>query len=92
MLQDWRDLTYLLHGTATQRAAYHALEALQVSALLQALDPVLAGTIPLGIDVPGSDLDINQRLTTAPEGRVGMAARSANKCFPTAGRGALTLP
>jgi hypothetical protein len=58
MLKDWRDLTYLLHGTATQRAAYDALEALQVLALLGAFDPILAGTIPLDIDVPGSDLDI----------------------------------
>jgi hypothetical protein len=58
MPKDWRDLTYLLHGTATQRAAYHTLEALQVFALLSAFDPMLAGTIPLDIDIPGSDLDI----------------------------------
>jgi len=58
MPKDWRDLTYLLHGTATQQAAYHALEALRVFALLGAFDPVLAGTIPLDIDIPGSDLDI----------------------------------
>ncbi len=58
MPQDWRDRTYLLHGTATQQAAYHALEALRVFALLSAYDPVLAGTIPLDIDIPGSDLDI----------------------------------
>jgi hypothetical protein len=58
MPKDWRDLTYLLQGTATQQAAYHALEALRVSALLGAFDPVLAGTIPLDIDIPGSDLDI----------------------------------
>jgi hypothetical protein len=56
--QNWRDLTYLLRGTATQRAAYHALEALQIFPLLRAFDPVLAGTIPLDIDIPGSDLDI----------------------------------
>jgi hypothetical protein len=34
------------------------LEALRVFALLGAFDPVLAGTIPLDIDIPGSDLDI----------------------------------
>ena len=55
---DWRDLTYLLGGTVTQRAAYHALEALRVFPLLSPFDPVLAGTIPLDIDIPGSDLDI----------------------------------
>jgi len=58
MQQDWRDLTYLLQGTATQQAAYYALEALRVFALLSAFDPVLVGTIPLDIDIPGSDLDI----------------------------------
>jgi len=58
MQKDWRDLTYLLRGTATQRAAYQALEALQVFPLLRAFDPVLAGTIPLDVDIPGSDLDI----------------------------------
>ncbi len=58
MQQDWRDLIYLLHGTATQQAAYHALDALRVFAFLSAFDPVLAGTIPLDIDIPGSDLDV----------------------------------
>ena len=58
MPKDWRDLTYLLQGTATQRAAYDALEMLQVFSLLRAFDPVLVGTIPLDIDIPGSDLDI----------------------------------
>jgi hypothetical protein len=58
MQKDWRDLTYLLRGTATQQAAYQALEALRVFPLLRAFDPVLAGTIPLDVDIPGSDLDI----------------------------------
>jgi len=58
MQKDWRDLTYLLHGTAIQQAAYQALEALRVFALLSPFDPMLAGTIPLDIDIPGSDLDI----------------------------------
>jgi hypothetical protein len=58
MQQDRRDLTYLLHGTTTQQAAYQALEALRVIALLSPFNPVLvAGTIPLDIDIPGSDLD-----------------------------------
>jgi hypothetical protein len=58
MQTDWKDVTYLLHGTVTQRAAYAALAALQVFSLLQDFDPVLVGTIPLNIDIPGSDLDI----------------------------------
>ncbi len=58
MQQDWRDLTYLLHGTATQQAAYRALESLQIFPLLRCFDPILAGTVPLDVDIPGSDLDI----------------------------------
>ncbi len=48
----------LLHGTATQQAAYHTLEALRIFPLPGAFDPMLAGTIPLDIDIPGSDLDM----------------------------------
>ena len=58
MQTEWRDLTYLLHGTARQQAAYHALDALQVCHYLRDFDPVLVGTIPLDIDIPESDLDI----------------------------------
>src|SRR5262245_37212108 len=58
MHADWRDLTYLRHGTGTQQAAYQALAALRVFPLLQPFDPILAGTIPLDIDLPGSDLDV----------------------------------
>jgi hypothetical protein len=56
--RDLHDLTYLLHGTAKQQAAYHTLESLQIFELLKTFDPILAGTIPLNIDIPDSDLDI----------------------------------
>ena len=51
-------MTYPLDGTATQRAAYHALEALQVFPLPSPFDPIRAGTIPLDLDIPGSDFDV----------------------------------
>jgi hypothetical protein len=50
--------TYLTRGTARQRRAYRALQSLGVFRILRAYTPVLAGTIPLNIDIPGSDLDI----------------------------------
>ncbi|MCI0476988.1 MAG: DUF4269 domain-containing protein [Anaerolineales bacterium] len=50
--------TYLAHGTARQRRAYRALQSLGVLRVLRAYTPVLAGTIPLNVDIPGSDLDI----------------------------------
>lgn len=57
-LHDWMNITYLREGTARQREAYHALMTLGIFEHLQAYSPVLAGTIPLDIDVPDSDLDI----------------------------------
>ncbi|NEO86723.1 MAG: DUF4269 domain-containing protein [Spirulina sp. SIO3F2] len=58
MNRNWRDINYLAQGTLRQRAAYQALQSTQVLAKLAAFDPVLAGTIPLNIDIAGSDLDI----------------------------------
>lgn len=57
-MPDWFDLCYLLAGTARQQQAYAALHSLNLPTALLDFDPVLAGTIPLNIDVPGSDLDI----------------------------------
>lgn len=50
---------YLKHGNERQRRAWEDLESLQIFGVLERFQPVLAGTIPLGIDVEGvSDLDI----------------------------------
>jgi hypothetical protein len=58
MQKDWGDLTNLLHSTATQQDAYHPLEALRVFPFPGHLDPMLAGTIPLDMAIPGSALDM----------------------------------
>jgi len=58
MQRGWRDLTYLLRSIATQQAAYHPLEALRVFPFHRHFNPMLVGTIPLDIDIPGSDLDM----------------------------------
>jgi len=55
---NWRDPSYLLRGTERQRAAYRLLRELRLFEDLRDYTPVLVGTIPLGIDVAGSDLDI----------------------------------
>ncbi len=55
---DLHDLTYLLSGTARQREAYAVIEELGLFRDLAAYTPALAGTVPLGIDVESSDLDI----------------------------------
>lgn len=57
-MHDWHDPSYLQRGTPRQQEAYQVLQVLRVKPLLAAYDPVLAGTVPLAIDVAGSDLDI----------------------------------
>ncbi len=47
-----------MRATARYRRAQRALQALGLFDTLGAYTPVLAGTFPLGIDIPGSDLDI----------------------------------
>ena len=54
----WAELDDLLHGTPRQRQAYAALQQLRVMEILRAYSPVLAGTIPLDLDIAESDLDI----------------------------------
>ena len=58
MLPDWKDIGYLRHGSAAQQRAYHALHDADLLARLRPFGPVLVGTFPLDLTVPGSDLDI----------------------------------
>ncbi len=51
-------IDYLATGNPVQQAAFNALTDFQIWQKLQPFQPVLAGTIPLGIDIPGSDLDV----------------------------------
>ena len=54
----FRQTAYLASGNARQRSAYQVLLHLDLFSVLSAYDPVLAGTIPLDIDIGSSDLDI----------------------------------
>lgn len=54
----WDDLTYLNRGSERQRDAFRVLIELDIFSILAEFDPVLAGTFPLGIETPTSDLDI----------------------------------
>ncbi len=55
---NFQNPAYLARGNARQRRAYRALQSLGVFRILRAYTPILDGTIPLGIDIRGSDLDI----------------------------------
>ncbi|WP_295767709.1 DUF4269 domain-containing protein [uncultured Mucilaginibacter sp.] len=52
------NIDYLANGTSRQQSAYRTLISLNILSILQPFEAVLAGTIPLNIDIQGSDLDI----------------------------------
>ncbi|GIP33926.1 DUF4269 domain-containing protein [Paenibacillus sp. J2TS4] len=54
----WKKAEALRQGTPRQRQAYETLTKLQIYERVHPFDPILAGTIPLGIDTEESDLDI----------------------------------
>ena len=51
-------IDYLISGTPMQRAAHMVLTQSGILEHLSEYHPTLVGTIPLNIDIPGSDLDI----------------------------------
>lgn len=55
---DFFDIQYLSKGSERQCNAFNAMTKVDVLGILTAYRPFLAGTIPLGIDIPSSDLDI----------------------------------
>ncbi|MFF0826030.1 DUF4269 domain-containing protein [Brevibacillus sp. NPDC003359] len=57
-MRNWYDLSYLGRGTLRQKAAWEAIQKTHIMEVLSVYRPVLAGTIPLDIDVKQSDLDI----------------------------------
>lgn len=57
-MYNWQDPSYLQIGTPRQQQAFWAWQALGLGAVLGAYHPVITGTIPLDIDVAGSDLDV----------------------------------
>ena len=52
------DIRTLASGTSRQKEAFQALTDTQVFEHLKEYSPVLAGTIPLDVDIPESDLDV----------------------------------
>lgn len=58
MKPDWLNPNYLLSGTPRQRKAYAAVDKLQLLQVLCGTSPVIAGTIPLDVDIESSDIDI----------------------------------
>ncbi len=57
-MKNWKDINYLKLGNEKQREVYRALKKSNIMEILQYYTPILVGTIPIGIDIHGSDLDI----------------------------------
>jgi hypothetical protein len=57
-MPNFTTLRYLQHGTQRQQQAHAILTVLDLWKVLAEFNPVLAGTIPLNVDIAGSDLDV----------------------------------
>ncbi|PJJ62896.1 DUF4269 domain-containing protein [Chryseobacterium geocarposphaerae] len=55
---DFTTIDYLREGNERQKRAYEVLLKHKIFERLSNYSPLLAGTIPIGIDIEGSDLDI----------------------------------
>lgn len=55
---DFTTIEYLKRGTPKQQEAYKVLTQYSIMEFLQPYSPLLAGTIPIDIDIETSDLDI----------------------------------
>lgn len=75
-MTDWTDLRYLLHGNRRQRRSHSMLQALDLWAVLANFKPMLAGTIPLDIDIASSDLDVLCEVAPAEAQRFGELLRT----------------
>jgi hypothetical protein len=59
-------IDYLQNGNERQKSAFKVLQAEQILKKLQTYSPLLVGTVPIDIDIPGSDLDIICDRSLAP--------------------------
>jgi len=57
-MTDFTNIEYLKGGNDRQRRAFIELTKMSIFEQLQDYKPILTGTIPIGIDLPESDLDI----------------------------------
>ncbi|TVQ42444.1 MAG: DUF4269 domain-containing protein [Saprospirales bacterium] len=56
--EDFKNIDFLKTGNPLQVAAWECLYSLNLFEILKEFDPILAGTIPIGLNIEGSDLDV----------------------------------
>lgn len=62
---NWKDISYLNSGSAIQKKAFKSINELQILELLKEYSPIVTGTIPIGISIDSSDVDITCRFMDA---------------------------
>ncbi|MFD2556776.1 DUF4269 domain-containing protein [Sphingobacterium tabacisoli] len=55
---DFKDTAYLKEGNKKQKQAYRIITEHQILDVVKDYDPIVVGTIPIDIDIEGSDIDI----------------------------------
>jgi hypothetical protein len=58
LIENFRNIEYLKHGNERQKLAFDEIKKYKIFEILEKYNPILTGTIPIGIDLPKSDLDI----------------------------------
>lgn len=54
----WLGTEYLKNGNSRQKLCYAVISETMLIERLAEFQPLVVGTIPIGIDIPGSDLDV----------------------------------
>ena len=57
-MEKFKDVEYLKVGSLKQKQSYKILKNIKIFKILEEFNPILVGTIPIGVDVDKSDLDI----------------------------------
>lgn len=58
MIENFKNIEYLKFGNERQKRAFSEIKKYKILEKLKKYNPILTGTIPIGIDLPESDLDI----------------------------------
>lgn len=58
MKKNWKIFEYLKEGNNKQKLCYELIKELKIDVVLSTFNPVIAGTIPIEVDIDSSDIDI----------------------------------